>query len=77
MSNSNETFKKCCRWEIIQEIKNFNKYENRKDGLNSICKLSRKKYCIENIEKFKNIMNKIKKEEKHILKNKRETDVNN
>ena len=44
MSNSNETFKKCCRCEIIQVIDNFNKDKNRKDGLNSICKLCRKKY---------------------------------
>ena len=43
MSNSNETFKKCSRFEIIQVIESFNKDKNRKDGLHSICKLCRKK----------------------------------
>ena len=42
MSNSIETFKKCCRCEIIQVIESFNEDKNRKDGFNSICKLCRK-----------------------------------
>ena len=53
MSNSNETFKKCYRCEIIQVIENFNKDKNGKDGLNSICKLCRKKYYNENSVKIK------------------------
>ena len=53
MSNSNETFKKCSRCEIIQVIESFNKDKNRKDGLHSICKLCRKKYYNKNLEKIK------------------------
>ena len=68
MSNSNEFLKKCFRCEIIQVIENFNKDKNRKDGLNSICKLCRKKYYNDSLIKIKNIMNKIKKEETYILK---------
>ena len=53
MNNSNETFKKCYRCEIIQVIENFNKDKNRKGGLNSICRLCRKKYYYENLVKIK------------------------
>ena len=75
MSTSNETFKKCCRCEILQVIENFNKDKNRKGGLNCICKLCRKKYYNEKILKIKkhNEQNKerrntyLKKNEKQIL----------
>ena len=43
MSNSNESFKKCCRREIIQIREDFNEDKNREDVLNSISKLCRKK----------------------------------
>ena len=38
-----EDIKRCSKCEIIQVIENFNKDKNRKDGLNSICRLCRKK----------------------------------
>ena len=76
MSNSNETFKKCYRCEIIQVIENFNKDKNKKDGLNSFCKLCRKKYYNENLVKIKKYNEQNKERRNLYLKNKRETDVN-
>ena len=73
MSNSNETFKKCCRCEIIQVIENFNKDKNGKDGLNPICRLCRKKYYIENLVKIKKYNEQNKERRNIYLKNKRET----
>ena len=43
MDNTNDLVKGCSRCEIVQVIENFNKDKNRTDGLNSICKLCRKK----------------------------------
>ena len=76
MSNSNETFKKCYRCEIIQVIENFNKDKNRKDGLNSICRLCRKKHYNENLVKIKKYNEQNKERRNIYLKNKRKTDVN-
>ena len=76
MSNSNEIFKKCYRCEIIQVIENFNKDKNKKDGLNSICKLCRKKFLNEKLVKIKKNNEQNKERRNLYLKNKRETDVN-
>ena len=76
MDNTNETFKKCCRCEIIQVIEKFNKDKNRKDGLNSICKLCRKKYYNENLVKIRKYNEQNKERRNIYLQNKRETDVN-
>ena len=76
MSNSNETFKKGYRCEIIQVIENFNKDKNRKDGLNSICRLCRKKHYYENLVKMKKYNDQNKERRNIYLKNKRETDIN-
>ena len=76
MSNSNGTFKNCCRCEITQVIENFNKDKNRKDGLSSICKLCRKKYYNENLVKIKKYNEQNKERRNLYLKNKRGTDVN-
>ena len=76
MSNSIETFKKCYRCEIIQVIENFNKDKNRKDGLNSFCRLCRKKYYYENLVKIKKYNDQNKEKRNIYLKNKRETDIN-
>ena len=76
MSNSNETFKKCCRCEIIQVIENFNKDKIRKDGLNSICKLYREKFYNENFVKIHKYNEQNKERRNIYLQNKRETDVN-
>ena len=76
MSNSIETFKKCYRCEIIQVIENFNKDKNRKDRLNSICKLCRKKYYNENLVKIKKYNEQNKERRNLYLENKRKTDVN-
>ena len=74
MSNSNESFKKSYRCEFIQVIENFNKDKNRKDGLNSFCKLRRKKHSKETLVKIKKY-NEQKKRRNIYLKNKPETDV--
>ena len=63
-----EDIKRCSKCKLIQGIENFNKDKNRKDGLNSICRLCRKKYYNENFVKIKKKMNKIKKEETYTLK---------
>ena len=76
MSNSNEILKKCYRCEIIQVIESFDKDKNKKDGLNSICKLCRKKYYYENLVKIKKYNEQNKERRNRYLKNKRETDVN-
>ena len=76
MSNSNETFKKGCRCEIIQLIEGFNKDKIRKDGLNSICKLCRKKYYNKGLAKIKKYKEQNKERRNINLKNKRETHVN-
>ena len=71
-----EDLKRCSKCKIIQVIDKFNKDINRKDGLNSICRLCRKKYYNENLVKTKKY-NEQNKERKNIyLKNKQETDVN-
>ena len=71
-----EDIKRCSKCEIIQNIENSNKDKNRKDGLNSICRLFRKKYYDENLVKYQKY-NEQKKGRRNIyLKNKRETDVN-
>ena len=57
-------------------IENFNKDKNRKDGLNSICRLCRKKYCYENLVKIKKYNDQNKERRNIYLKNKRETDNN-
>ena len=57
-------------------IENFNKHKNRKDGLNSICRLCRKKYFNENLLKIKKNNEQNKERRKLYLKHKRETDVN-
>ena len=70
-----EDIKRCSKCEIIQVIDNFNKDKNRKDGLNSICRLCRKKFYNENLVKIKKY-NEQNKERRNIhLKNKRQTDV--
>ena len=66
MDSTNETFKKCCRCEITQVIEKLNKDKNRKDGLNSICKLCRKKYYNENLFKIRKYNEQNKKKKKHI-----------
>ena len=71
-----EDIKRCSKCEIIQVIEKFNKDKNRKDGLNSICRLCRKEYYNENLVKIKKY-NELNKERRHIyLKNKRATGVN-
>ena len=57
-------------------IENFNKDKNRKDGLNSICRLCRKKYYYENLVKIKKYNDQNKERRSIYLKNKRETDIN-
>ena len=76
MSNSKETFKNCCRCENKQVKENFKKDKNRKDGLNPICKLCRKKYYNEILVKIKKYNEQNKERRNLYLKNKRETDVN-
>ena len=71
-----EDIKRCSKCEIIQVIDNFNKDKNRKDGLNSICRLCRKKYINENLVKIKKYNEQNKERRNIYLKNKRKTDVN-
>ena len=71
-----EDIKRCSKCEIIQVIDNFNKDKNRKDGLNSICRLCRKKFYNENLVKIKKYKEENKQRRNRYLKNKRETDVN-
>ena len=74
-NKTDEDIKRCSKCEIIQVIDNFNKDKNRKDGLNSISRLCRKKNYNENLVKIKK-HNEPNKERRNIyLKNKRETDV--
>ena len=70
-----EDIKRCSKCEIIQVIENFNKNKNRKDGLNSICRLCRKKYYNENLVKIKKYNEQNKERRNIYLNNKRETDV--
>ena len=70
-----EDIKRCSKCEFIQVIDNFNKDKNRKDGLNSICRLCRKKYYNENLVKIKKYNEQNKERRNIYLKNKRETDV--
>ena len=64
----NDDIKRCSKCEIIQVIDNFNKDKNRKDGLNSICRLCRKKYYNENLVKIKKYNEQNKEKETYILK---------
>ena len=65
MSNSNEILKKCCRCQIILLKSNFNKDNERRDGVQSICII-----C------FKDYQN-VRKERRSILdKDRRKTDLN-
>ena len=70
-----EDIKRCSKCEIIQVIDNFNKDENRKDGLNSICRLCRKKYYNENLVKIKKYNEQNRERRNIYIKNKREKDV--
>ena len=71
-----DLMKRCSRCEIIQVIENFNKDINRNDGLNSICRLCRKKYYNENLVKIKKYNEQNKERRNIYLKHKREADVN-
>ena len=71
-----EDKKSCSKCEIVQVIDNFNKDKTRKDGLNSICRLCRKKYYNENLVKIKKYNEQNKERRNIYLKNKRATDVN-
>ena len=73
MSNSIETFQKRCRCEIIQVIEKISEDKIEKDGLNSICKLCRKKFYNENLVKTKKYNEQIKERRNIFLENKRET----
>ena len=75
MSNSNEILKKCCRYEIIQVIENFNKDKNRKDGLYPLCISCRKDSYFKNLDKIKKYNEQNRERRNIYLKNKRETDV--
>ena len=66
-----EDIKRCSKSEIIQVIDNFNKDKNRKDGLNSICRLCRKKYYNEKLVKSKKYNEQNKVRRNIYLKNKR------
>ena len=68
--------KRCSKCEIIQVIEIFSKDKNRKDGLNSICRLCRKKYYNENLVKIKKYNEQNKERRNIYLRDKRETDVN-
>ena len=70
-----EDIKRCSKYDFIQVIENFNKDKNRKDGLNSICKLCRKKYYNENLVKIKKSNERNTERRNIFLKNKRETGV--
>ena len=70
-----EVKKICSKDETIQVIENFNKNKSRKDGLNSICKLCRKKYYNEGLVKIKKDNEQNKERRNKYLKNKREIDV--
>ena len=75
MSNSNEILKKCCRCEIIQEIENFNKDKNRKDGLCPLCISCHEDSYFKNVDKIKKYNEQNRERRNIYLTNKRETDV--
>ena len=75
MSNSNESLNKCCRFEFIQVIENFNKDKSRKDGVCPQCINCPKDFYFKNIDKVKKYNEQTKERRNIYLKNKRETDV--
>ena len=66
MSNSNEILKKCCSWQIIQLIENFNKDKNRKDGVCPQCINCRENFFLQNLDKIKKYNEQNKGKRKHI-----------
>ena len=65
MSNSNEILKRCCRCQNILLTSNFNKDNNRRDGVQSICII-----C------FKDYHNNRKERRSILDKERRKTDLN-
>ena len=76
MSNSNEILEKCCRCEILQVEKNFNKDKNRKDGLYPPCIYCRKISYFKNLDEIKKYNEQNRERRNTYSKNKRDTDVN-